>query len=170
MRAWGHMWHTSTKRPFWLMKPTTKFWSSRSPMSCNPENSSSLSTRMTRRQWPICYTRPRSTWMLKTPMIARGGRPKKGERQDDPRPNKGRKSARIKDWRDDMRSRPPLGRTANFTPLNTPLDQVFMQIREDIVLTWLDKLKGDPNKRPRNKYCRFHWDHEHDTSKCYDLK
>ena len=30
-------------------------------------------------------------------MIARGGRPKKGERQDDPRPNKGRKSARIKD-------------------------------------------------------------------------
>ena len=30
-------------------------------------------------------------------MIARGGRPKKGERQDDPCLNKGRKSARIKD-------------------------------------------------------------------------
>ena len=31
-------------------------------------------------------------------------------------------------------------------------------------------LKGDPNKRPRNKYCCFHQDHGHNTSECYDLK
>ena len=31
-------------------------------------------------------------------------------------------------------------------------------------------MKGDPNLRPRNKYCHFHRDHEHDTSECYDLK
>ena len=37
-------------------------------------------------------------------------------------------------------------------------------------MTWPNKLKGDPNKRSRDKYCRFHWDHSHDTSKCYDLK
>ena len=30
-----------------------------------------------------------------------------------------------------------------------------------MTLNWLDKLKGDPNKRQRNR---------HDTSKCYDLK
>ena len=45
-----------------------------------------------------------------------------------------------------------------------------MQIREDATLTLADKLKGDPNKRPRNKYCHFHQDHRHDTSECYDLK
>ena len=45
-----------------------------------------------------------------------------------------------------------------------------MQIRDDAVLTWLDKLKSNPNKRPKNKYYCFHQDHGHDTSKCYDLK
>lgn len=59
---------------------------------------------------------------------------------------------------------------ANFTLLNTTTDQVFMQIRNDPVLAWTDKLKGNPNKRPRNKYYSFHWDHGHDTFVCYDLK
>ncbi|XP_075665288.1 uncharacterized protein LOC142634942 [Castanea sativa] len=35
---------------------------------------------------------------------------------------------------------------------------------------WPSKLKGDPNKRFRDNYCRFHCDHSHDTSECYDLK
>ena len=35
---------------------------------------------------------------------------------------------------------------------------------------WPGKLKGDPNKRSRYKYCRFHQDHSQDTFKCYDLK
>ena len=45
-----------------------------------------------------------------------------------------------------------------------------MQIKDGTALKWPDKLKGDLNKRPRNKYYHFHQDHENDTSECYDLK
>ena len=45
-----------------------------------------------------------------------------------------------------------------------------MQIKDDPSLKWPKKMKGDPNKRNKNKYCRFHRDHGHDTDKCFDLK
>ena len=45
-----------------------------------------------------------------------------------------------------------------------------MQINDDSSLKWPEKMKGDPNKRNKNKYCRFHRDHGHDTNECYDLK
>ena len=74
----------------------------------------------------------------------------------------GRKIARI----EDRCSKLPTGRFASFTPI----DQVLMQIKDEGNLTFLSKLKGNPNKRSRNKYCRFHYNHNHDTFDCYDLK
>ncbi|XP_050259002.1 uncharacterized protein LOC126704002 [Quercus robur] len=62
----------------------------------------------------------------KDAMIARGGRTKKTERQDDPHQDRGRKSTRTNDQRDDRKPKPPPGKTINFTPLNTPLDQVLI--------------------------------------------
>ena len=45
-----------------------------------------------------------------------------------------------------------------------------MQIKDEGALTFPGKLKSDPTKRLKNKYCRFHRDHGHDTTDCYDLK
>lgn len=48
------------------------------------------------------------------------------------------------------------GRYSYYMPLNTSLDQVLMQIKENPSLKWPNKTKGDPSKRNKSKYCRFH--------------
>ena len=78
--------------------------------------------------------------------------------------------ARTRDRREDRCSKPPTGRFTSFTPMNTSINQVLIQIKDERALTFIGKLKGDPSKRSRDKYYRFHRDHSHDTSKCYDLK
>ena len=45
-----------------------------------------------------------------------------------------------------------------------------MQIKDEEALTYPGKLKGDLNRRSKDKYCRFHRDHGDDTADCYDLK
>ena len=78
--------------------------------------------------------------------------------------------ARTVDGRDDRCSKPPIRRFTSFTPLTAPIDQVLMKIKDEEALTFLGKLKSDPNKRSRDKNCRFHRDHSHDTANCNDLK
>ena len=78
--------------------------------------------------------------------------------------------ARTGERRDDRCSEPLAGKFTSFTPLTAPVNQVLMQIKDEGALTFPSKLKGDPNKRSRDKYCRFHYDHNHDTANCYDLK
>ena len=82
----------------------------------------------------------------------------------------GQKMARTGEWREDRRSKPPAVKFTSFTPLTAPINQVLMQIKDEGALTFLGKLKGDPNKRSKDKYYRFHRDHGHDTADCYDLK
>ena len=76
----------------------------------------------------------------------------------------------MREQQEDRRSKPPTGRFSSFTLLTALIDQVLMQIKDEGVLTFPGKLKEDPNKRSKNKYCRFHRDHDHDTSDCYDVK
>jgi len=103
-------------------------------------------------------------------LLTQEEKPKKREMQEDAQQEKGPKMIKTGDRWEDRRSKPPTGRFTNFTPLTAPIDQVLMQIKEDTTLTWPGKLKGDPNKRSRDKYSCFHWDHSHDTFECYDLK
>ena len=103
-------------------------------------------------------------------LLAKEEKPRKRERLEDTQQDQGRKKPRTGDRRDERHPKPPRGRFTNFTPLNAPLDQVLMQIKDEGTLTFLGKLKSDPTKRSRNKYYRFHRDHGHDTADCYDLK
>ena len=103
-------------------------------------------------------------------LLAREERPKKMERQEDTWQDRGQKIASTGERRDDRCSKPPAGKFTSFTPLTTPIDQILMQIKDEGALTFPSKLKGDPNKQSRDKYCRFHCDHSHDTADYYDLK
>nr|XP_023888151.1 uncharacterized protein LOC112000284 [Quercus suber] len=78
--------------------------------------------------------------------------------------------ARTREQQEDKRCKPPAGKFTSFTPLTAPIDQVLMQIKDKGALTFPGKLKGDPNKRSRDKYFRFHHDHDYDTADYYDLR
>jgi hypothetical protein len=64
----------------------------------------------------------------------------------------------------------PTVKFSSFTPLNTPIDKLLMQIQDDPSLRWPGKIRSDPNSRPKNLYCRFHRDHKHLTEDCIALK
>ena len=95
---------------------------------------------------------------------------KKRERQEEAWQDKQRKITRSGDRKEDRHSKPPTRRFTSFTSLTAPINQFLMQIKDKGALTFPDKLKGDPNKRPRDKYCCFHCNYGYDTSDCYDLK
>ena len=106
----------------------------------------------------------------KDALSAREEKSKKIERQEDIQQDQGRKKARMGDRRDERRPKPAKGIFTSFTPLTAPVNQVLMQIKNEEALTYPRKLKGDPNRRSKDKYCRFHRDYGHDTADCYDLK
>ena len=88
-------------------------------------------------------------------LLAQEEKPKKREKQEKARQDKGQKTTRTGGRWEDRRSKPPAGRFANFTPLIAPIDQVLMQIKDDAALMWPDKLKRDPSKRSKDKFAAF---------------
>ncbi|GFZ08777.1 hypothetical protein Acr_20g0005850 [Actinidia rufa] len=55
-------------------------------------------------------------------------------------------------------------------PLNAPVAQVLSEIKHEEFVKWPRKIKTDPQKRNKNKYCEFHRDHGHNTEDCFQLK
>ncbi|GFZ00594.1 hypothetical protein Acr_14g0002290 [Actinidia rufa] len=54
--------------------------------------------------------------------------------------------------------------------LNAPVAQVLSEIKHEEFVKWPGKIKIDPQKRNRNKYCEFHRDHGHNTEDYFQLK
>ena len=78
--------------------------------------------------------------------------------------------ARIGERWEDRHSKPPTRKFTSITSLTAPINQVLMHIKDERALTFPDKLKKDPSKRLKDKYCCFHCDHGYDTAICYNLK
>ena len=93
----------------------------------------------------------------------------KAKREDDRRgQNRDRPDRRNNDGNSRKDDKSP--RKVRFTPLVMPIDKIFTQIKDEDYLTWPRPLYSSPNVRDKNKYCRFHKDHGHNTEDCRDLK
>jgi hypothetical protein len=57
-----------------------------------------------------------------------------------------------------------------FTPLNSSLTEVFLAIKGDPAFRWPQKMKADPFKRDRSKFCEYHSDNGHLTKDCISLR
>ena len=86
-------------------------------------------------------------------LLAHEEKPKNREMQEESQQDKGWKMAKTRDRREDRCSKPPTGRFTSFTPLNIQINQFLMQIKDEGALTFPGKLKGDPSKSSRDKYC-----------------
>ena len=74
----------------------------------------------------------------KDALLAREEKPRKRERMEDARQDQGRKKLRTGDRRDERCPKPSGGRFTSCTPLNAPLDQVLMQIKNEGTLTLIN--------------------------------
>ncbi|XP_074328083.1 uncharacterized protein LOC141665997 [Apium graveolens] len=61
-------------------------------------------------------------------------------------------------------------RFAEYARLNAIRSQILMEIEKDKDFKWLKPLRGDPEKRDKSRYCRFHKDVGHNTGDCRKLK
>uniref|UniRef100_A0A2N9FUJ3 Integrase catalytic domain-containing protein n=1 Tax=Fagus sylvatica TaxID=28930 RepID=A0A2N9FUJ3_FAGSY len=97
--------------------------------------------------------------------------PKRRKEVEDrkPEPSK-QKVPKFTETPERKRTTAPPVKFSSFTPLNTPIDKLLLQIQDDPSLRWPGKIRSDPNSRPKNLYCRFHRDHGHLTEECVALK
>ncbi|GFY87355.1 hypothetical protein Acr_05g0009940 [Actinidia rufa] len=65
---------------------------------------------------------------------------------------------------------PPRRPEFTLPPLNALVAQVLSEIKHEEFVKWPGKIKTDPQKRNRNKYCEFHRDHGHNTEDYFQLK
>ncbi|XP_058111682.1 uncharacterized protein LOC131254998 [Magnolia sinica] len=89
-------------------------------------------------------------------------------RNEEPQPSNKKSDDYVP--RDHHLSRKPEGKFCSYTPLNTSIEQIPLDIRGQRLLNWPVCMKADTECRDKRKYCRFHCNHGHNTSDCVDLK
>ncbi|XP_059446340.1 uncharacterized protein LOC132177880 [Corylus avellana] len=57
-----------------------------------------------------------------------------------------------------------------WTPLNTIVYKVFMEVRKDPSFRWPGKMKSLPQNRSTQKFCEYHNDNGHQTEDCISLR
>ena len=57
-----------------------------------------------------------------------------------------------------------------FTPLSRPIQEVMATVEAQNLLKKMGKLKSPLEKMDREKYCRYHKDHRHNTEDYFKLK
>lgn len=58
----------------------------------------------------------------------------------------------------------------NFTPLNTSIHEVLMEVRKDPDYIRLPRITGNPPDKNKDKYCAFHEANGHNTKDCIALR
>jgi hypothetical protein len=92
----------------------------------------------------------------------------KSKEEKNPRRGDKKSSPPLKN--EPRRTEPPRIQKEVFTPLNTSLTEVFSAIKGDPAFRWPQKMKADPFKRDRSKFCEYHADHGHLTEDCISLR
>uniref|UniRef100_A0A2N9FLZ5 Uncharacterized protein n=1 Tax=Fagus sylvatica TaxID=28930 RepID=A0A2N9FLZ5_FAGSY len=84
--------------------------------------------------------------------------PKRRKEAEDrkPEPSK-QKVPKFTETPERKRTTAPPVKFSSFTPLNTPIDKLLLQIQDDPSLRWPGKIRSDPNSRPKNLYCRANY-------------
>ncbi|XP_052209289.1 uncharacterized protein LOC127812798 [Diospyros lotus] len=62
------------------------------------------------------------------------------------------------------------GNPMNYIPINASRAEILLALEDKNYLWHPPPLRSPPNTRSKNKYCRFHRDHGHDTEDCIQLK
>ncbi|XP_059436595.1 uncharacterized protein LOC132169598 [Corylus avellana] len=57
-----------------------------------------------------------------------------------------------------------------WTPLNTTVYKVFMEVKKDPSFRWPGRMKPPPQNRNTRKFCEYHNDHGHQTEDCISLR
>uniref|UniRef100_A0A2N9EVJ5 Uncharacterized protein n=1 Tax=Fagus sylvatica TaxID=28930 RepID=A0A2N9EVJ5_FAGSY len=81
--------------------------------------------------------------------------PKRRKETEDRKPEPAKqKVPKFTETPERKRTTAPPVKFSSFTPLNTPIDKLLLQIQDDPSLRWPGKIRSDPNNRPKNLYCR----------------
>ncbi|MQL98070.1 hypothetical protein Taro_030767 [Colocasia esculenta] len=57
-----------------------------------------------------------------------------------------------------------------FIPLVEAPEEILAEIQDEQYVQWPPRMHPDPRRHNQDKYCRFHFDHGHNTFECRQLK